>query len=188
MRSGIRKREASGRSSDKEWWRDLIPVPFDTEQLALPFNRAGKVEWHYYPTHPFKDNQGTAKSFKASNRWPNVSRRWPLPMADIRVIEEAVGSDRCDAIKAFLIQRCHLTDPVANELSWEQIVAHCRVYLKPTRNKVTKRTTRDIICRLVKKVPAWIYALVIFLASLLAIFNYLEWLEPVMTYIKEILP
>jgi hypothetical protein len=45
-----------------------------------------------------------------------------------------------------------------------------------TQDEATKRTTWDTIWQLVKKVPAWIYGLVIFLAGLLTILYYLGWL------------
>lgn len=44
---------------------------------------------------------------------------------------------------------------------------------------------RRIEC--VKKVPAWTYALVVFLASLLTILYYLDWLEPIKVFFVRIL-
>lgn len=59
-----------------------------------------------------------------------------------------------------------------------QIGDYAQIHKKPkaeTKNKEKRMLQR--IYWLFKKIPHWIYALIIFLAALLAIFNYLGWLD-----------
>lgn len=59
-----------------------------------------------------------------------------------------------------------------------QIGDNAQIHKKPkaeTKNKEKRMLQR--IYWLFKKIPHWIYALIIFLAALLAIFNYLGWLD-----------
>jgi hypothetical protein len=56
-----------------------------------------------------------------------------------------------------------------------------------TQNEATKRTMWERICRLVKKVPRWIYGLIIFLAALLPVLYYFDLLERIKAFFGTIL-
>jgi len=56
---------------------------------------------------------------------------------------------------------------------------------EPEREKTSSKWGR--IWASLKRIPRWIYGLIIFLAALLAILDYLEWLEPIKAFIYNIL-
>lgn len=67
-----------------------------------------------------------------------------------------------------------------------QIGNHASIHKEAKANEREKRKLW-IIYWLLKKIPHWIYVLILFFAALLGIFSYLGWLGPIRTFINNIL-
>ena len=78
-------------------------------------------------------------------------------------------------------------------LTWKEILAHLEVYLHSQKaeqeaaaEQDTARAKRRAIGVCLKRIPRWIYVLVIFLAALLTCLYYLGWLDPVKVFIYRL--
>jgi len=79
------------------------------------------------------------------------------------IIRRAVGSCEYPDIISFLLQKCHVQDP--GSLSLEDIIAHCKQYLRREKKK-----------GILRKIPRWIYYILGTLAALVGILHRLGWL------------
>jgi len=83
---------------------------------------------------PFKFGFGSATDEVISEDPEKVAFSQQLTKEELDIIRCAVGSYECRDIKSFLIQNCNVRDPTP--LSWEDIIAHCKQYLRRQRDRV----------------------------------------------------